>query len=82
MATISTATQGSLRQAIVNANTATEPATIDFQIGSGGFQTISPPLPLPTITNQVTIDGTSQPGYTSFPLITIDGSAAGRMPMG
>ena len=75
-------TPGSLRQAILNANTATEPATIDFQIGSGGFQTISPLSPLPTIRNQVTIDGTSQPGYTGFPLIESMGSSRGRMPMG
>ena len=70
-------TPGSLRQAILDANAATVPATIDFQIGSGGFQTISPLSPLPTITNQVTINGTSQPGYTTFPLIAIVGTSAG-----
>ena len=54
---------GSLRQAILTANSTPGQATIDFQIGSGGLQTIFPPSPLPTITNQVIIDGTSQPGF-------------------
>jgi len=68
---------GSLRQAILDANAATEPAAIDFQIGSGGPETIYPLSALPEITNSVTIDGTSQPGYPGFPLITINGSLAG-----
>jgi len=68
---------GTLRQALIDVNAATVPATIDFQIGSGGFQTIFPLSPLPTITNQVTIDGTSQPGYTTSPLIAIVGTSAG-----
>ena len=75
-------TPGSLRQAILTANSTPGQVTIDFQIGSGP-QAIVPPSPLPTlsplptITNQVTIDGTSQPGYTFYPLITIDGLHAG-----
>ena len=32
---------------------------------------------MPAITNPVTIDGTSQPGYAGFPLIEIDGFFAG-----
>ena len=70
-------TPGSLRQAILDANAATVPATINFQIGSGGFQIIYPLSALPEITNSVTIDGTSQPGYTDYPLIGIDGRYAG-----
>ena len=55
---------GSLRQVILDADAAAaaEPATIDFQIGTGGPQTIFPLSALPGITNSVTIDGTSQPG--------------------
>jgi len=53
------------------------PPTIDFQIGTGGPQTIFPLSALPGITNSVTIDGTSQPGYTGYPLIGIDGVFAG-----
>ena len=57
------------------------PDTIDFAIGEGGPQTISLQAPLDTISNTVTIDGTSQPGYSdsspAVPLISIDGTNAG-----
>ena len=70
---------GSLRQAILDADAAaaTEPATIDFQIGSGGLQTISPRSPLPAITAPVIIDGTSQPSFDPnhpTPMIELTGS--------
>jgi hypothetical protein len=52
---------GSLRQAITDANANPGADTIDFSIGTG-LQTITPATPLPDITDQVTIDGTSQPG--------------------
>ena len=67
---------GSLRQAIISANKATGASTINFSIGSGS-QTISLKSALPTITTNVTIDGTSQPGYAGTPLITLNGSSAG-----
>ena len=70
-----TPTPGSLRQAILIANFIPGQDTIDFQIGSGGFQAIFPPSPLPPITDKVIINGTSQPGYTTFPLIAIVGSS-------
>ncbi|MGA2255010.1 MAG: Ig-like domain repeat protein [Thermoguttaceae bacterium] len=61
---------------------------IDFNITAasdtgGGFNpatgvaTITPQSPLPTITDAVTIDGWSQPGFAGTPLIEIDGSQAG-----
>jgi len=64
---------GSLRQAILDSNTSTGPNVIQFGIGNGP-QTIVPASPLPTITNPVTIDATSQPGFAGAPLIQIDGS--------
>ncbi len=65
---------GSLRQAILASNTATGGTnTIDFAIPGTGIQTITPLSPLPTITNPVLIDGTSQPGFAGTPLI--DGTA-------
>ena len=67
---------GTLRQAILSADSQSGPSTIDFSIGTGR-QTISPVTPLPTITGQVKIDGTSQPGYSGTPLIAINGSKAG-----
>jgi uncharacterized repeat protein (TIGR01451 family) len=67
---------GSLRQAILDANAAvcTAPCTIAFNL-PGGQLTIMPPTSLPAITAaNVTIDGTTQPGYSGTPLVTLDGS--------
>ena len=79
MITVSTTADsgaGSLRAAITAAIAAAEPETIVFAIGSGA-QIIALTSPLPEITADVTIDGTTQPGYASVPLITLDGVAAG-----
>src|SRR5690348_7283657 len=51
---------GTLRQAILTANSLSGTTTIDFSIGTG-LATIQPTTPLPTITRPVVIDGTSQP---------------------
>jgi len=64
---------GSLRQAILDANAASGADTIAFGIGSGP-QLIAPLTVLPAITDPLTVDGTTQPGYASAPLIAIDGS--------
>ena len=64
---------GSLRQAILDSNATTGPNTIDFNIGSGA-QTILLLSALPGITVPVSIDGTSQPGYSAAPLIELDGN--------
>lgn len=64
---------GSLRQAILDANAAPGADTIVFAIGTG-IQVITPATLLPMITDPVTIDGTTQPGYNGRPLIGIDGS--------
>jgi titin len=65
---------GSLRQAILNANGNPGLNTIGFDISGTGPFTITPESALPTITNPVTIDGTTQPGYAGTPLIEINGS--------
>ena len=54
---------------------------IHFAIGTGA-QTIAPSYPLPTLAVTVIIDATTQPGYASAPLITIDGSGAGSTTSG
>ena len=68
---------GSLRQAILDANNAsvcTAPCTISFNL-PGAQLTITPPTSLPAITAaNVTIDATTQPGYSGAPLVTLDGS--------
>jgi uncharacterized repeat protein (TIGR01451 family) len=69
---------GSLRQAILDANNAsvcTLPCTISFNL-PGGQLTIAPPTSLPAVlAGGVTIDATTQPGYSSVPLVTLDGSS-------
>jgi hypothetical protein len=67
---------GSLRAAIAFAN-ANPGTTIDFDVPDSGARTISPLTPLPALQQPTTIDGTSQPGYSSVPLIRLDGSAPG-----
>lgn len=67
--------QCSLRAAIQTANAKEGPDEIKFNIPGGGVQTISPATNLPAITEQVTIDGTSQPGYSNAaPMIELAGS--------
>ncbi len=68
---------GSLRQAILDADASQVSSTIDFNIGGSsgnGVEVISPLSALPDITVPVTIDATTQPGYTGTPLIVLDGS--------
>jgi hypothetical protein len=68
---------GSLRQAILDANANPGADTIDFNIAGAGVDTIAPLSPLPTITDTVTIDGTSQPGFAGQPIIQLNGASAG-----
>src|SRR5688572_6745557 len=51
---------GSFRQAILDANSTPGPDAIHFNIGLGGLQTISPLSGLPTITDPIVIDGSTQ----------------------
>ena len=53
---------GSLRQAILNANTSSGADTIKFDISGPGPHTILPTSELPVITDPVTIDGYTQAG--------------------
>ncbi len=46
---------------------------ITFNIPGGGPQIIEPYTWLPAVTNQVLIDGTTQPGYAGAPLIVLNG---------
>ena len=74
----------SLRQAILDANAATGVTNaIAFDIPGAGVHTIEPLTALPTITNPVTIDGTTQPGSGGLPAIEpgrLGGDAGFRRP--
>jgi hypothetical protein len=65
---------GSLRQAITDANASPGLDTITFNISGTGIKTITITSVLPTITDPVIVDGTSQPDYSGTPLIVIHGS--------
>src|SRR5882724_1124641 len=60
---------GSLRQAIVNANSAD---SIVFNIPGPGPYSINPVSPLQPLKHPVTIDGTTQPGYSGVPLVELN----------
>lgn len=67
---------GSLRQAIIDANTTAGPNVVAFSIGTGP-QAITPLTPLPQVGadgQPVTIDGSTQPGFAGKPLIEVRGS--------
>jgi parallel beta-helix repeat protein len=68
---------GSLRQAILDANSTTAANRIEFNISGAGVHTIQPGSALPALTGTVAIDGTTEPGYAGRPLIVLNGSAAG-----
>jgi hypothetical protein len=68
---------GSLRQAILDANANAGADTIVFNIPGAGVHTITPASTLPTITDPVTIDGTTQPGFAGNPIIELSGAIAG-----
>jgi uncharacterized repeat protein (TIGR01451 family) len=79
---------GTLRQAILDANANPGADEIAFAIPGSGAQTISPASPLPEITEQVSIDATTQPGASScdpWPptlLVRLEGSGAGAATSG
>lgn len=66
-----------LRAAIQEANALAGLDVINFNILPGGVQTITPASDLPTITNPVTIDGATQPGFAGTPIIEVNAMSAG-----
>lgn len=75
--TVNNAGSGSLRAAINSANAASGPDTIDFNIAGTGVKRINLLSALPTISDTVTLDGTTQPGFTATPVIVLNGASAG-----
>jgi parallel beta-helix repeat protein len=73
--------RNTLRQAILDSNANPVANTIDFSVPTSdpgydptsGDWTITVFSPLPEITNQLKIDGSSQPGYSGTPVILING---------
>jgi Ca2+-binding RTX toxin-like protein len=79
--------EGSLRQAILNANSLEGANTITFDIpttdpgynATTGAYTINLQSGLPVITQTVTIDGWSQTGFFETPIIELNGTGAGNI---
>jgi hypothetical protein len=69
---------GSLQQAIIDANGHAGLDTINFNVPGSGIQFLFTSAPLPTITDPVVIDGTTQPGYAGTPLIHMEGMGTGQ----
>jgi hypothetical protein len=74
---INDAGAGSLRAAVTAANATAAADTIAFNIPGGGVHTLKPQSPLPAITAKVNIDGGTQPGVSTSPLIEVRGVNAG-----
>ncbi|MBC8374577.1 MAG: T9SS type A sorting domain-containing protein, partial [FCB group bacterium] len=69
---------GSLRQYILEANLNPGLDTIKFDIPGSGPHTIQLFSSLPTITDPIVIDGTTEPDFSGSPVIELDGSTAGN----
>ncbi len=68
---------GSLRGAILFADSLATPSEITFDIPGTGPFVISPHSPLPAVTGATTIDASTQPGYAGTPIVDLNGAAAG-----
>jgi CSLREA domain-containing protein len=67
-----------LRAAIQEANAASGHDLIAFAVANSGVQTITPASALPAVTDPVTIDGTTEPGFTSgHPVVELSGASTG-----
>ncbi len=64
---------GSLRQALTDANNNAGPDLVDFAIPGSGTRSIAVPTALPTISDPVILDATTQPGFAGSPLIELRG---------
>lgn len=67
----------SLREAINAANGSAGPHTIAFNLPGSAPFVIAPTSPLPQILSETTIDGSTQPGFSSAPIVELSGAAAG-----
>jgi len=63
-----------LRAAVQEANDDALKDTINFNIPGAGVHTILPATEIPILSQPVIIDGSTQPGYTTTPLIELDGT--------
>lgn len=70
---------GSLRQAIITANSNPDANEIRFNIPGSGPYTINLQSGLPFINTTMTIDATTQPGFNGQPIVELNGANAGNV---
>ena len=68
---------GSLRQAINDANATFGLDRIAFNIPGPGVKTITLTTDLPTVSDPVRIDGSTQPGFAGAPIVEVAGNGSG-----
>ena len=68
---------GTLRQALLNANAAGATNTIVFNLPGPGPFTVNVLSALPIISSPIVIDGTTQPGFATTPIVELNGASAG-----
>jgi parallel beta-helix repeat protein len=73
---------GTLRDAIIAANSTPVIDTIKFELPGSGVHTFNLLSSLPTIIHPIVIDGTTQPGFADRPIIELNGSNAGEAATG
>lgn len=74
---------GSLKDAISTANASSPPNTINFNIAGSTIIPVDALNPLPNVINAMTIDGTTQPGYSNgYPRIWLQNSAGSPATIG
>ena len=66
-----------LRAAIMQANASVGADTIAFSLPGPSPYSIAPASPLPAVSDTLTIDGTTQPGFSGTPIVEIRGDSAG-----
>ena len=66
-----------LRAAIQQANASAGADTIGFNLPGPGPYSIAPASPLPAVSDTLTTDGTTQPGFVGMPIVELRGDAAG-----
>ena len=66
-----------LRAAIQESNALAGADTVAFNIAGAGPHTIQPTSALPSISDPVIIDGTTEPDFTGTPIIELNGALAG-----
>jgi hypothetical protein len=70
---------GTLRRAIVDANAHAGPDSVRFSLSGSGVRTIGITSGLPTVTETVTINGRSQPGFAGTPLVRVDNASGSAL---